>query len=273
MQIRQRIRNFLESFDLYFKIKYSNFYIKNIQRKHDSTHPILKLEKAYYLSLIKNIKKNKKVIFDVGANEGFISSFFLDENFKVIAIEPDPRNQKILAARFHHKEHFKLIKKGVSDEEKIAPFFIHNRNSSLNTFSSKWKESIESRNIDEGFSAHQKFIELITLDQIIKQRGIPSFIKIDVEGHELEVINGLNVKVPLISFEANLPEFKEETILIINQLEQICEESDFNFSIKYELVFSKFVNRSKLEEELNKINEEVCLEIICRMSNYAQFFN
>ena len=198
---------------------------------------------------------------------------FLDENFKVVAIEPDPRNQKILAARFHHQKHFKLIKKGVSDEQKRAPFFIHNRNSSLNTFSSKWKESIESKNQDDGFSKKQEFIELITLDQIIKQEGIPSFIKIDVEGHELEVINGLNTKIPLISFEANFPEFKEETMLIINKLEQICGESDFNFSINYKLAFLEFVNKSKLEKELNKINEEVCLEIICRMSNYVQFFN
>ncbi|MFK7772104.1 MAG: FkbM family methyltransferase [Saprospiraceae bacterium] len=114
---------------------------------------ILQTEKSYYLSLLKNIKGDRKMIFDVGANEGFISEFFLEEEFKVIAIEPDQRNQKILLTRFQDQNLFKLIKKGVSDKETTAPFFIHNRNSSLNTFSSKWKESIELKKQDEGFSA------------------------------------------------------------------------------------------------------------------------
>lgn len=272
MKLRQTIRTLLESFDLYYKIRFSNFYLKNIQKKHASVNSILQSEKTYYLSLLKNIKKDKKVIFDVGANEGFISCFFLEKKFKVIAIEPDRRNQKVLLARFENKAHFKLIKKGVSDEQKIAPFFIHKRNSSLNTFSPKWKESIESKNQDDGFSEKQEFIELTTLDQIIEEEGIPSFIKIDVEGHELEVINGLNTKIPLLSFEANFPEFKEETNLIIEKLKKIDSECEFNFSMGYNLVLPQFVDKSVLKNKINEMNQKVCLEIICKMSNFSDFY-
>ena len=273
MAIRQNIGRFLESFDWYLNIRYSYFFLKFWKKKHASVDPILKKEKAYYLNLLDGIKSDKKNIFDVGANEGFISDFFLEEKFKVIAIEPDKRNQRILESRFKKKKLFKLIKKGVSDQEKTAPFFIHKRNSALNTFSPKWKNRVEGKNQSEGFSEEQNLVELTTLDQIIKEEGLPNFIKIDVEGHELEVINGLSLKIPLLSFEANFPEFKEETFLIIKKLEQICGESRFNFSIDYKLIFPAFMDRLKLEKELDKINDEVCLEIICKMSNYPHFFN
>ncbi len=272
MQIRQRIRIFLESYDLYYRIRFSDFFLKYVQKKHFLVDPVLQLEKDYYLSILKNIKRDKMVIFDVGANEGFISYFFLEENFKVIAIEPDKRNQKILATKFKDNNQFKLIKKGVSDEQKKAPFFIHNRNSSLNTFSSKWKESIEFKKQDEGFSPKKEFIELTTLDQIIQNEGIPAFIKIDVEGHELEVIQGLNTRIPLLSFEANFPEFKEETFLILERLTMVDKVCKFNFSINFELELSDFVSKENLKKELEIFDKEVCLEIFCKMSTYSKFY-
>lgn len=272
MQLRQRIRIFFESYDLYFRIRYSDFYLKNFQKRHASINSVLQAEKLYYLSLLENLKKDKRIIFDVGANEGFISNFFLEENFKVVAIEPDQRNQKVLMARFNHQDQFFLIKKGVSDVQKSAHFFIHNRNSSLNTFSPKWKESIESKKQDEGFSNQQKIVELTTLDHIIKEVGIPSFIKIDVEGHEWEVIKGLNTRIPLLSFEANFPEFKEETFWIIEKLMEIDPNSEFNFSKEYKLEFPQFVSDIELKRKLNIFEEIICLEIICKMSSYTNFF-
>lgn len=273
MQLRQKIRAFLESYDFYYKIRYSDFYLKNIQKQHASVNTILQAEKSYYLSLLKNIKKDRKVVFDVGANEGFISDYFLEEEFKVIAIEPDKRNQRILLARFQNQVLFKLIKKGASDKEKLAPFFIHNRNSSLNTFSSKWKKSIEAKKQDEGFSAKQEFVELTTLDQIIEQEGVPAFIKIDVEGHELEVIQGLSTRIPFLSCEANFPEFKEETFLILQRLAEIDEGCKFNFSIHFKLELTEFVTKIALKEILSKLEGTVCLEIFCKMSNYKNFYN
>jgi len=45
--------------------------------------------------------------------------------------------------------------------------------------------------------------ETITLDDLIMQHGIPDLIKIDVEGHEPEVLRGLSQRVPKICFEWN----------------------------------------------------------------------
>ena len=71
MELRQRIRNFLESFDFYFRIRFSDFFLKYIQKKHFSVAPTLQLEKEYYLSFLKNIKGDKKIFISFNFKSTF----------------------------------------------------------------------------------------------------------------------------------------------------------------------------------------------------------
>ena len=48
-----------------------------------------------------------------------------------------------------------------------------------------------------------------------KEFGLSYYIKIDVEGNELSSISGLSQAVPFLSFEVNLPEFRNNTIRCI----------------------------------------------------------
>jgi hypothetical protein len=47
-------------------------------------------------------------------------------------------------------------------------------------------------------------VPVVTLDSAIRAFGIPYYCKIDVEGWELEVLNGLTNAIPIISFEYHL---------------------------------------------------------------------
>ena len=44
-------------------------------------------------------------------------------------------------------------------------------------------------------------VQITTLDALIARHGAPDFLKIDVEGAELEVLSGLTHAIPTISFE------------------------------------------------------------------------
>ena len=52
-------------------------------------------------------------------------------------------------------------------------------------------------------------VELTTLDSLIGLYGMPDFIKIDVEGHELEVLKGLSKAPRCLSFEFT-PDFQND---------------------------------------------------------------
>ena len=66
------------------------------------------MQKRYYLDLIGPLRPGNHQVLDIGANEGFVTETFLDANLKVIAIEPDPRNIRILQARFGGNKRFSI---------------------------------------------------------------------------------------------------------------------------------------------------------------------
>jgi FkbM family methyltransferase len=74
-----------------------------------------------------------------------------------------------------------------------------------NTLTTKWVAALQRDSKRFGHSLEfgkQLQIRTTTLDQLFRDYGVPFFVKIDVEGHELSVLLGLQkpVPVPYISF-------------------------------------------------------------------------
>jgi len=65
-------------------------------------------------------------------------------------------------------------------------------------------------------------VRMVTLDGLIAQYGRPRYIKIDVEGFEIDVLAGLSQPVPLISVEF-LPGFPHLTHAVIDRLTELGE--------------------------------------------------
>ena len=88
---------------------------------------------------------------------------------------------------------------------------------------------------DGRFSEHSwkksEKIGITTLDNLISIYGIPAFIKIDVEGMELEVMKGLTQKIRGISFEYTVPEETEKLIMCMEHAYSINKNAIFNYSI------------------------------------------
>lgn len=70
-------------------------------------------------------------------------------------------------------------------------------------------------------------VEVTTLDALIAAHGRPDYIKIDVEGFELECLRGLSQPVPLVSFEYHL----DELALLEACLDRLATLSDVHANV------------------------------------------
>lgn len=172
--------------------------------------------------------KKGDLYFDVGANYGNRIEPILKIGAKVVAIEPQQQCYEYLEKKYGSK--IQVIKKGLGEEEGVKEFYISNAHT-ISSFSANWIESVKkSGRFDKYEWNSKKLVEITTLDRIIEKCGIPKFIKIDVEGYELEVLKGLSKPINCISFEYTVPEQTSLAIDCIEQIRQIAGNVECNYS-------------------------------------------
>ncbi len=195
---------------------------------------------------LENLKYNfsNKVALDIGANIGNHSIFF-SELFKyVYAFEPNPHTYELLKINSIFacaKRNIKIRKYGLSNKNKKFAFNIDKKNIGASAI------------IDNSKIPSEKNIQITVkkLDSIkeIRNKNI-SLIKVDVEGHELEVLLGakklLRKNCPIVLFEQHRNEFKLKTSPTIDFLKSLnynfCTiEKNFYFGESYlQKTFSLF---------------------------------
>jgi len=122
-------------------------------------------------------------ILDVGGNIGYNSLMFSDYA-PVHTFEP--LFHTVISKNIDQntlKNPVTLHTYGLSDSEKTTDIFLPKRDGALRNYGGTSLHPNERQHSDEKFT-----IELKKLDDVYK--GTPSLIKIDVEGHEFEVIKG-----------------------------------------------------------------------------------
>jgi FkbM family methyltransferase len=173
--------------------------------------------------------------FDVGANIGNRIQPLLNLGANVVAVEPQESCRKFLTHRFGTK--IKLVAKGLGENEEIKDFYIANSNT-LSSFSNDWINQVKNGRFKHNTWNKTVKVEMTTLDQLIRSYGVPSFIKIDVEGYELEVLKGLTSSVNMISLEYAVPEQTAKLIACINRIEKNDKYIECNYSIGESMDFA-----------------------------------
>ena len=216
-----------------------------------------RLEKLY-----KKFVKSGDLVFDIGGHQGNMTATLAKIGARVVCIEPRPSGAKQLKERFRKEHEITIVQKGVGEKKGMLPLFVHDKDTSTSSFAEKWK----TEQYNDGKWNKTINVSITTIDELIKEFGKPTFCKIDVEGFEVEVLKGLNSKIPLISFEFH-KNFEDAIRKCIERLEKI-DEVEFNFSLygnhKFEL--KKWVKGEDIIKKINKINgKNVCGDI------YAKF--
>jgi FkbM family methyltransferase len=269
--VKSKVKSLLSNIGLYERLKCSTLYAlycslanrKLIQEQRQELH--------FYRSVLPGIKPGD-IIFDIGANVGHKTQLFLKLGCHVIAVEPDETNQNLLHQSFHifrlKKKPVTIVGKAVSDRVGTQSLWVEEAGSALNTLSTKWVKSLQAE--QQRFNHHVRFrqqrtVETTTIDELIQTYGHPYYIKIDVEGHEASVINGMNVPVPIVSFEVNLPEFRTEGLACIGRLERISPGGRFNLfqDCAQGLALAEWLPHAEFEARFTE-RPESCVEVIWR---------
>ncbi len=190
---------------------------------------------------------NNNIIFDIGAHKGDKSKKLINFFSKIVLVEPQPECIKILKSKFSKYKNIIIVETGVSSREQSLELKINSSNPLISTFSDKWtKGRFKESKWDQKLN-----ITTTTLDKLVNQFGNPDFIKIDVEGHEYDVVKGLSKKVGTISFEFT-SEFFEESLKCLNYLQKLGYEK-FNYSEGERRKFNTdWVKKEKLVSILKK---------------------
>lgn len=130
------------------------------------------------------------LVFDVGANRGQSSELYIELGARVVAFEPQTDLHPEIRQLCRNSPRLQIESCGMGSKEETRRFFI-----------TSYDQVASLRDDWEGTKIGETSIQVSTLDLQIERHGLPSYCKIDVEGWELEVLQGLNKPIPLISFE------------------------------------------------------------------------
>ena len=144
------------------------------------------------------------VLFDVGGHLGQYTEAFLQAHpdGRVFVFEPSTSHFAVLNERLGNRDNITLVNSGLSDRPGELPLYKHDDISGL--------ASLTKRRLDHFNIAMNKVevVKLETLDSAMRDQAVASIdlLKIDVEGHELDVLKGAtqafqNNRIKLVQFE------------------------------------------------------------------------
>lgn len=210
----QILKEFVKNFNLKYYIKELGKIVKNFFRKipdypfamkiYKDVKLIFNFEMEYHLAyqqflgiyqsrviqILNKYLKKGDVFIDVGANIGYITAIgagFVGKRGKVYSFEPVPKCFELLSRnkRLNKDYNITINKCALGSNTERTNIKISSHNLGWNTMVPHFMKETDIQEVAE--------VNVIRLDDYIERNKINkvSFIKIDVEGYEFEVLQGL----------------------------------------------------------------------------------
>jgi FkbM family methyltransferase len=143
------------------------------------------------LEVARRFLRRRAVVWDIGANVGlfaFAAAAQVGESGKVLAVEPDSWLVSLMKRSSSLPDNVRfdleILQAAACDTVGTAPFAVARRSRAASHL------SIVSGSSPSGGVAEEVLVPTVTLDWLLGRHWAPDFIKIDVEGAELLVLNG-----------------------------------------------------------------------------------
>ncbi len=203
------------------------------------------------VNFLSSFIKHGDLVFDVGANTGYKTDYYLKCGARVVCIEPDEKCVSALCRKFAGNNNVTLEPVALGKQVGSANFFVSSDASTLSTC--KAEATRKGRFFVRGYKWDTiKTVPMNTLDQLIQRYGVPQFCKIDVEGFEFEVLQGLSQPIPYIAFE-HMVEWTDVTNKCVDHLKDLGYNF-FNFAPgeRGMFFFETWMPGDQFKEELEK---------------------
>ena len=176
--------------------------------------------------IIKHFVSSGDVVFDIGANVGYFTlscSKLVGENGRIYSFEAIPETAEVLEknCRLNSLKNITLYKKAVSDKTEKTTFLIPEQGNNHTMASMVWHK--------KDHSVKKVPVDTIAIDLDTELSKLsPSFIKIDVEGAEAFVLNGmvsmLRKNSPIVFLECS-EIGREESWKLLTSLGYSCHKA------------------------------------------------
>lgn len=149
---------------------------------------------------------NDRLIMDVGMHTGKDTEFYLRKGFHVVAIEANPELVNQVEDRLEEYVRtgaLRIVNVAVNSFEGEVDFFVNQQKDDWGTISTAFAE----RNQRLGTQNRVIKVPCVRFEEILREQGIPYYLKVDVEGVDrlcLEALHRVEGRPKYISIEAGL---------------------------------------------------------------------
>jgi FkbM family methyltransferase len=169
-----------------FKTKYDFFLKINLNNpEHQQMYFYGEHDERYEIKHLRKIIKEGDICWDIGANIGFYTCLFaslVGEKGMVVSFEPSSKCMEFLKdnVSMNRFENVVMIKKAIGDSKEDKKLFYNSKDLAEGTAS--LKHSDKKREFE--------IVEVEAIDNLFAALPGPDFIKIDVEGYQMELFQG-----------------------------------------------------------------------------------
>jgi FkbM family methyltransferase len=129
------------------------------------------------------------LIIDVGAHNGDDTGYYLQKGFQVVAVEANPILAEQIAGRFPDavcNGRLTVLNIGIAEQTGELLFWV-------NDDQSRWSSLDRDLAGRHGSRCHSVVVPCLPLASIIREHGVPYYLKIDIEGYDRICLDSLKV--------------------------------------------------------------------------------